>query len=379
MTGIDRVEFTYLSHLLGEAPPLFGLVRSRVGWLLLDRAGCEKLFLVARGDLPMRRPDLLSRLIHRKNPLRASAESTARALAVARAARPGLARLLRRLPAGTTYLNVGHANLTRSGLACLRKAGLTTAVMIHDTIPLDHPSFARPGTVEPFRKKLAAVSAEAACVIHISHAARRLTEAHMAKAGRVPPGLVAWNGVTQVHPDVSALPPGLDLSTPFFVTLGTIEPRKNHHLLLDVWGQLGPRAPRLFIVGSRGWADSALLDRLDALPEGGPVRELGGLSDGAVAALLARATALLAPSLAEGFGLPVLEAASLGTPVVAADLEVTRELLGDKAVYLSPFDSYSWMETIERLSITGSTATQPLIEWQPPTWQDHFKTVLRSV
>lgn len=375
MTGIDRVEFAYLSHFLGLQTPLFGLVRSGAGWLLLERAGCHDLAALAQGGI-LPKSDLLSRLLHRGNPLRARAETAARKLAVARASRPGLARLLQRLPKGASYFNVGHTNLTATGLATLRQAGLTVVVLIHDTIPLDHPAFARADTVEPFRARLAAVSAHANHVIHITSAARQKTESQLARLGRIPPGITAAIGVALPQPDPAALPADIDLKPPYFVTLGTIEPRKNHALLLDVWDKLGPTAPRLYIVGQRGWADAALLARLDALPRNGPIRELSGLPDPAVAALLQGAAALLAPSHAEGFGLPPLEAASLGTPVIAANLAVTIELLGDKAVYLDPCDSYSWLETIVR---QAQSAPFPITKenlLHPPTWEAHFRKVL---
>lgn len=375
MTGIDRVEFAYFSHLCQLETPLHGLVRSAAGWLLLDAPGCRRLAALAHDHAALPPADLLSRLLHRRDPLRARAETAARQLAVARAIRPGLPRLLRRLPPGTSYLNVGHANLGPKTLAALAGAGLPVTVLIHDTIPLDHPEFARPGTVEPFRTRLAAVSAHASQVVHLTEATRRLTEVQLARLGRVPPGHVAQLGVDLAPPDPALLPQGIDLSAPFFVALGTIEPRKNHAFLLDLWAHLPAPAPRLYIIGNRGWADAALLARLDALPPDGPVRVLHGLPDGAVAALLAHARALLAPSLAEGFGLPPVEAASLGTAVIATDLAVTRELIGNKAVYLPASDIYSWVETIVRQAAQPQSKGETTA-WQPPTWAAHFKTVL---
>ncbi len=375
MTGIDRVECAYLTHLASRETPLFGLVRSGAGWLLLDQPGCARFAQIVSGKVGLPPADALSRLLHRRDPIRARAETGARQLAIARVARPFLLRLLRRLPRGTSYLNVGHANLGEKALASLSRAGLSVTALIHDTIPLDHPQFARPGTVEPFRARLAAVSAHASTIIHLTEATRRLTEAQLALLGRVPPGLVAPIGVDLAAPDSALLPHGLDLSAPYFVTLGTIEPRKNHAFLLDVWARLPTPAPRLYIVGNRGWADPALMARLDALPADGPVRVLHGLPDGAVAALVAQARALLAPSLAEGFGLPPVEAASLGTPVIATDLAVTRELLGNKAVYLPATDLYPWTETIVRQAALPQIDGEKTV-WQAPTWEAHFKTVL---
>jgi glycosyltransferase involved in cell wall biosynthesis len=102
---------------------------------------------------------------------------------------------------------------------------------------------------------------------------------------------------------------------------------------------------------------------------------LTGLPDGAVASLLLGARALLFPSLAEGFGLPLVEAAALGTPVIASDLPVIREVLGDYPVYLDPVDSYPWMETVKTLALSQTRQTA----LTPPTWRDHFNTVLNLV
>lgn len=371
MTGIDRVEAAWAAELGKQGKPAFALIRSAAGFLLLDGAGIAALF----GDPLPARADWLARLGHRRHPLRARAETLARRLAVARCSRIGLARLLRRrFPAGGTYLNLGHANLTDRSLRQIRLAGFAVHVLIHDTIPLDRPDLVRAGTVEPFRRKLRAVARHADRVIHPTAATRRQTEAQLARLGAVPPGVVAPLGI----PPAAAEPlAGMDLSRPYFVALGTIEPRKNLGLLLDAWALL-PDPPPLLVVGTRGWAGADLLARLDALPADGPVREVGGLSDGAVSALLAGARALLFPSLAEGFGLPPLEAAALGTPVVALDRPVIREILGDYPVYLKESDRYSWAAKIEELVRTADRAGPKDTGIVLPTWEAHFNTVLNS-
>jgi len=373
MTGVDRVEHAYLTHLLALETPLFGLVRTAAGYLLLDRAGARGVAALAtRG--PVGPSDLLSRLTNR-DPVRARAEASVRRLAVGRALRGSLARLLRHLPDGASYLNTGHANLPDRGLAALHRR-MRIAVLVHDCIPLDHPELSRPDTLAGFAAKLAAVSAHADLVIHTTQDARSRTEAHLRRMGRCPAGVVAGLGVPQPRP--AALPKGVDGSHGYFVTIGTIEPRKNHALLLDVWDTLaksGQPPPPLYVVGARGWADPALFDRLATTPG---VTVLQGLPDGAVAALVQHAAALLFPSRAEGYGMPPVEAAALGTPVIASDLAVIREVMGDYPVYLDPTDSYSWLETIKGWGPGADHANVGTVR-QPPRWQDHFNIVLSLV
>nr|WP_241427683.1 glycosyltransferase family 1 protein [Fertoeibacter niger] len=384
LTGVDRVELAYLTHLAAAETPLFALVRSAVGHVLLDRDGARMIARLATADVRLGPPDLLSRMFWRGDTLRARAEATARRLAIARCPRPLLARMLRRhLPPGSSYVNVGHANLSARSLAAIRAAGLRVAVLVHDAIPLDYPQFTRPGISQVFARKMAAVATHADLVIYSTADARTRAEAHFARMGRVPPGVVAALGVPVPQPDAAAIPPGLDLARPYFVTLGTIEPRKNHALLLDVWDGMQADAPaavpQLFIIGGRGWANEDVFGRLDALPPGSPVRELPGLPDGVVAALVQGAEALLFPSLAEGYGLPPVEAAALGVPVIAAPLAVTRETLGDYPVYLDPADSYSWLETINNWGQQGRADRNRRASRAVPRWEDHFNRVLNLV
>lgn len=386
LTGVDRVELAYLEHLATGPVPLWGLVRTALGFVLLDGRGAQMVRDCATGIAPLGAADLLGRISRWDQPLRARAESDLRRVALARCVRPLLGRMLRRhLPCGTVYLNVGHADLAQGVMRAVHGiAGAKVVVLVHDTIPLDHPEFSRPGIPAVFARKLAVVAAAADLVIHTTEATRARTETHLAALGRVPPGVVAALGVPVPRPAPGLLPPGLDLARPYYVTIGTIEPRKNHALLLDVWEKLPDRLPaadmpRLFILGHRGWADAALFAQLDATAAGGLVRTLPDLPDGAVAALLAGAEALLFPSLAEGYGLPPLEAMSLGVPVCCAPLPVFHETLGDYAVYLEVTSSYSWMETIAKNVTAGEGRGENRQARKVPGWADHFNVVLNRV
>ena len=374
-TGVDRVELAYLARFLSENTPCFGLVRTAFGYLLLDRAGLQSVHDRTVGQTPWGKPGGLSRLLRGGSAAGKSAEADFRKLSIARAAPWRVRTLLRRLPDNCAYFNVGHSNLTDRVLSAVKGAGIDINVLVHDVIPLEYPQFQRPGTVEPFRDKMMRVRQYADLVIYNSADTQRRTQAHMTSWGTVPKGIVAHLGTVLPRPDAAVLPHGLPPPGPYFVTVGTIEPRKNHGFLLDIWEKLGPDAPLLLICGSRGWNNDAVFDRLDALDPAGPVREIPKLSDAALAALVKSATGSLFPSLAEGFGLPPVEALLLGTRVLCNDLEVLHEFLGQMPVYAGVSDQYHW-ETVIRFWATGGDQAHVPTGFKAPTWDDHFNIVL---
>jgi glycosyltransferase involved in cell wall biosynthesis len=363
-TGVDRVGSAYLRALLNDPVPLFGLVRSRFGYLLFDDTGMSNLAPLLSGPVADQHPDT-----HRKSVWR-----RARREAIGRVPPAFLRRMLRsRLPRGFAYLNVGHSNLTTRVLDSLRDADAKICVMIHDVIPLEFPEFQREGTVPRFAAMLDRVAERADLVIYNSEDTKRRTEARLTQPLK---SIVAHLGTEPVEARPDDLPPGLPPEAPFFVCLGTIEPRKNHAFLLDIWDEMGPDAPALIIAGSRGWNNEDVFKRLDALPANGRIREISGLSDGAIAALLSQSAGLLFPSHAEGFGLPATEAARLGTPIIANDLTAFRELLGDIPIYASVSDRYLWINKIKQLAVAGQNE-RPSRQFQPPSWDAHFNVVLR--
>lgn len=389
-TGIDRVEAAYLAHFLSLQTPVFALVRSRLGFLLLDKSGMTAFHDLLGVDGPFPPADIISRLTRYSDPLLARAETAIRALSIERCSLPRLPRVLRQhLVHGFTYFNTGHANLNNKSFKALKAGGAKTlAVLIHDTIPVDHPEFTRPDTIGHFDTKLSVVAKSADLVIHTAQATRDLTDQHFARHGRIPPGLVAHLGITPLQP--GSMSPR---AHPYFVALGTIEPRKNHALLLDIWEDMHCRLPEeeiphLLILGRRGWSNELLFQRLDSLPfRNKTVFEMPGLPDEMVASLLSNARALLFPSFVEGFGLPPLEAASLGAAVIVPPLPIYQETLGNYPVYASLNDSYSWMETIIRLKDGGQTQELAGQEREDtdicvvaiPRWDAHFNTVLSLV
>ena len=135
-------------------------------------------------------------------------------------------------------------------------------------------------------------------------------------------------------------------------------------------------APRLVIVGARGWENEQvadILDRGEALKA--HVVELSRLPSADLVELLAGARALLAPSFGEGYGLPVVEALGLGTPVVASDIPVFREVSQGRARFLSPIDGLAWLAEIRQLSEDDAYLDARRAEaraFSAPTWSGYF-------
>ena len=385
MTGVDRVERAYLTEFLARPEPLFGLVATSVGHSLLDRAGMAALSARLMGQVPWGKPDLLARFSRSLGPRRKAAEADVRRLALGSVLAQGLAALMRTsLRDGVVYYNTGHSNLTDTTLGAVKSLpGARIAVLIHDMIPLDFPQFTRPGQTQIFADKMRRVAASADRVICNSAVTAADVARHFAGFGRVPDRMVAHLGI---DPPTAAptLPADHAALQPYFLCLGTIEPRKNHALLLDIWDGFAadPPAggiPHLLIAGSRGWRNDAVFARLDKLDPNGPVRDLGGVDDHQRAALMAQATALLFPSHAEGFGLPPAEAAARGIPVLCNDLAVLREFMGDYPVYAPVTDRYHWAKAIETLAESwraGRGHHRQTFRGTLPTWADHFNLVL---
>jgi glycosyltransferase involved in cell wall biosynthesis len=252
---------------------------------------------------------------------------------------------------------------------------------IHDVLPIEMPEYFREAEYERFRARLANLARFGAAALVTTNVVREGLEAQLRALGRTDfPICVAPIPVAPIFATEAAPDPAL-AGVPYFVVCSTIEPRKNHLMLLQVWRELvrrdGPGAPKLVIVGGRGWkfeAVAALLDRSPALR--GHVVEVSGLTTPSLKRLLDGARALLMPSLAEGYGLPVVEALTAGVPVIASDIPVFREICGDRATLISPLDGEAWLEATRDLpDAERRTANTAMSAAGPGTWEDYFARI----
>lgn len=378
-TGIDRVERAYIAW--GQGQDALYLCRFDGTQYLLSGETVARLlsWLERTGPTP---PFDLTAILRptRETPLR-RAQSLVRTEALSQARRPAvlIARLRKIAPEGGVYLNVGHDNLGGSDFDAIRSAGFGAVAMVHDTIPLDYPQYCRASTAEKFREKLSTIAKADLILANSSDTAQALAR-HIpgarTRVHAVPLGIEMPSADAPVGPKTN--------SRAEFTVLGTIEPRKNHQLLLELWAamsaEMAEATPILHIIGRRGWENRAVFDMLDSHQIiGRTVLEHGPLSDVEIRCLLARSRALLMPSFAEGYGLPLAEALAAGCPVIASDLPALREVGAEVPEYLCPTDAARWFRVILDYTAQGSVFRDAQIDrmrrWSPPTWQTHFGQV----
>jgi glycosyltransferase involved in cell wall biosynthesis len=120
-----------------------------------------------------------------------------------------------------------------------------------------------------------------------------------------------------------------------------------------------------------------MLERCDGIRP--YVIEKSVCSDQELSAYLTHAQALLFPSFVEGYGMPLVEALSIGTPVIASNLSVFQEIAGDIPEYIDPLDGKVWMEMIIEYTQSHSKKrleqTIRIKNFLSPTWNDHFNRI----
>ncbi|GAA3337290.1 glycosyltransferase family 1 protein [Curtobacterium pusillum] len=222
--------------------------------------------------------------------------------------------------------------------------GRQTVVTVHDTVPWTHPETLTPRGVQFHRAMVKRAWKHADAVVVPTHAvASTLNGIHrFDERLRVIGG--APSGRLRIPVDADLRAERLGLPERYVLAVGTLEPRKGLRFLIDAMAH--PDAPAdipLVIAGPDGWGD---VDVYGTAERAGLARDrvkvLGRIDDADLAVAYDRATVFVFPSLAEGFGLPVIEAMSFGTPVVHSDDEAVREVASDAGVTVArdPRDSY---------------------------------------
>ena len=212
---------------------------------------------------------------------------------------------------------------------------------IHDLAPLEHPEFFTPAFGAWYRVLIAGLARTCMrIVVPSAFTERRLLYQFPSAAGKT---VVIYHGADHVlkvaSPSTHDRRRGDDPAErgPCIVTVGTLEPRKNLRTVLDAWRFLrrrGRRDARLFVIG--GAAPRRVFVRQELPSESERIVFVGTVNDAHLVRLYRRAVAAVYVPFYEGFGLPILEAMACGTPVVASDIPVVREIAGDAVLRIDP-------------------------------------------
>lgn len=344
-TGIDRVEWS-LFEALAQLGPVEGLIRSG------GRHWTGPAHMIAPVLEQRHALDLTARSQPWRDPARRAAESGLRA-----AFGRGLRALSRNEQQGKWLVCAGHSLPSNGAMARWKQNGGRLAVLVHDLIPLDHPEWSRPAPTARFANAMQITATHADLILHLTQTGQ---DRWIARYGTRPDQTNALfpMGETQL-PKLPRRPS----QRPNMLMIGTIEPRKGHQMILDIWDEFADRAD-LTIIGTRGWNNQSAFEHLNRQPAA--VYEVSNASDADIAQRIATAHSLLFPSRAEGYGLPVMEARVRRLPVIASDLPELRELHGDHIKYIKAHDKTAWRLAISKaLQENKRTNEQDVVFWIP--------------
>ncbi len=252
-----------------------------------------------------------------------------------------------------------------------RETGCRVVQVVYDILPISHPQFFEERWVPEFARQLASAARNADFLIVISQHVKRELAAYLAAFSGVKPPIVAlpagWhssltciaNGISEsVALEKYGVKPGC-----YFLQVGTLEPRKNHLLVVRALhrlsARLGARMPYAVFAGRLGWKTEDLARELAAHDFlDGRIRILKDVDDAGLAALYRGARFTVYPSFVEGFGLPVRESILFGKPCLASGTSSIPEAGGDLAEYFDPHDFVGFTEKLERWSIEDSLVAE---------------------
>ena len=236
------------------------------------------------------------------------------------------------------------------------RSSVPTVPVVHDLTPLTHPQWHRPKTVTAFVPWIEKTLERAARIIAVSHATaeelRRRYPEIRSRISVVPHGVDPRFSPDAPEGERERARSAWAGGRPYLLFLGTLEPRKNLRTLVaaceELW-QRRPSTPDLVLAGGPGWKSRPLLEAISRSPFRERIHLPGYVRDEDAPSLLRSAEVFCYPSLAEGFGLPVLEAMACGTPVVISDAPGLREVAGDAASPVPAEDPPALAAAIERL------------------------------
>ncbi|BCM19006.1 glycosyltransferase family 4 protein [Mesorhizobium sp. J8] len=248
-----------------------------------------------------------------------------------------------------------------------RSAGAKLIVLLNDIIPIQFPEWYKPHDVKRFTDYVSLVIGLADRFILTSRRVTTDVEDYAAKLGVHLPELrhvpLGCDSARKSKAD-GRLPDGLEADR-YILFVSTIEPRKNHSLLMDVWrrlvldGTAAHSGMKLVFVGRSGWMVDEVLAKLHSHPDyRKSLVHLDNVDDATLSLLYRNSAFCVYPSLYEGYGLPPVEALAYGKALIASTGGAIAEVVGSSGLCLDPLDIEGW-ESAMREWITSPAARAP--------------------
>jgi glycosyltransferase involved in cell wall biosynthesis len=359
ITGISNYTFHIVRSVLERKLDLQFIACRDFDWQVLDLAGLERTSAAHQST--------------------AAGQTLLSLKAAKRRIAEGSLKALWRLPAARViYRQVSHRQIARSGRSQSLDLfhafnfrppvdlGVPVLPVIYDLSTFRHPEF-HPVDRVRWLAPVEGLVADAPIVHTISEFSKREIMNVFGLSGEkifvAPPAaaeLYAPMGEEATQRDLAPL--GLAYGN-FFLTVGTLEPRKNIRTLISAYARL-PAAARaqcpLVVAGGKGWGDLKLPRQVDALRSEGALRFLAGISNPQLRSLYEGARLLLMPSLYEGFGMPVVEALACGTPVAYSSRSAMEDVAAGLGRAAPAEDVDAWSEIL-RHALACSEHLDPIL------------------
>jgi len=241
------------------------------------------------------------------------------------------------------------------------KRGLKIGIVVHDVLPLTHSLFFRKDSVEIFKTNFS-------IGISLAHNLFFVSEYTKNEFQKIFPQNISQKYVinlgvrpTEFGVDLFQIPKNLNIG-PYAIMVGTIEPRKNYDLVLEVFKN-NPGFPKLVIVGREGWLSRGTIKKIKK--QSGKVVWLNEVDDELLAMLVQEADFGICASLAEGYGLPLREFVNAGLQTIASDIPPFRAIhTKTEIIFFDPDSSSSLTHAIKSLKLKKGVLESKILTWE---------------
>jgi len=224
---------------------------------------------------------------------------------------------------------------------------------IHDLSPLHHPEWHQLVSRKLQQLFLPSILQRADHILTNSvYTQKDIIKHFPSTASKITATLLGKEEYFQARPNPAFIA-SLQITGPYLLHVGTIEPRKNLTTLVtafEAYKQTANDNLQLVLVGKKGWKNTDFFERLENSPFKSSIHQIGYVKRADLVALYSSAHAFVFPSLFEGFGLPILEAMSCGCPVISSNAASLPEIGGTACLYFPPLSSTKLVEQINQLN-----------------------------